>query len=60
MKYIILIALFALVVAADEPIRKSTVYDRTCEERSAEIRPQVKTAYNVAAVSIRTSLNVIE
>lgn len=50
MKFLILVALFAF---ASADIRKSTIYDRSCSERSNEIRPQVKTAFNVAAVSIQ-------
>jgi len=49
MKVLILIALIALASAKD--IRKSTVYDRPCSERSDQIRPLVKTGFNVAAYS---------
>ncbi|CRK98734.1 CLUMA_CG012145, isoform A [Clunio marinus] len=46
MKYLILFALFAFACAQEWP-----EYDRPCSERSAIIRPQVKTAFNVAAYS---------
>lgn len=48
MKLLILVALFALAAAED---RRFPIFDRTCEERSALIRPQVKEAFNVAAYS---------
>lgn len=48
MKFLILVALFALTAAQD---RRYPEFDRTCEERSALIRPQVKEAFNVAAYS---------
>lgn len=51
MKYLILVALFALAAAQD---RRYPIYDRPCSVRSEIIRPQVKTAFNVAAVSIQT------
>lgn len=48
MRFIIFVALFALAAAQD---RRYPQFDRTCEERSAFIRPQVKEAFNVAAYS---------
>lgn len=47
MKYLIL----ALLVAAVSAQRQYPEFDRPCSERSAIIRPQVKTAFNVAAYS---------
>lgn len=47
MKYLI----FALLVAAVSAQRQYPEFDRPCSERSAIIRPQVKTAFNVAAYS---------
>lgn len=47
MKYLIL----ALLVAAVSAQREYPEFDRPCTERSAIIRPQVKTAFNVAAYS---------
>lgn len=51
MKYLILVALFAFAAAQEEGEREWPIFNRTCAERSAVIRPQVKTAFNVAAVS---------
>lgn len=51
MKYLILVALFAFASAQD---RTYPVFDRTCSERSGQIRPEVKTSFNVAAVSKKT------
>lgn len=55
MKYLILIALFAFASAQDSN-RTYPIFDRTCSERSAVVRPNVKTAFNVAAVSIKSGL----
>lgn len=51
MKYLILIAIFAFSFASAQENRTYPIFQRTCSERSAIIRPQVKTAFNVAAVS---------
>lgn len=48
MKLLILFALFACALAQD---RVYPEFPRTCAERSAVIRPLVKTAFNVASVS---------
>lgn len=52
MKFLILIAIFAFSFASAQEARTYPIFDRTCAERSAFIRPQVKTSFNVAAVSI--------
>lgn len=48
MKYLILVALFALAAAQNGGHPE---FARPCSERSAIIRPEVKTAFNVAAYS---------
>jgi hypothetical protein len=55
MKYLIIVALFAFAAAQDEGEREFPVFNRTCSVRSAEIRPNVKTAFNTAAVSVNES-----
>ena len=51
MKYLVLltVALFAFASAQE---RNYPIFDRPCSERSSVVRPQVKTSFNVAAVSI--------
>lgn len=49
MKFLILVALFAFAAAQGD--RNYPVFERHCSERSAEIRPLVKEAFNVAAYS---------
>lgn len=50
MKYLVLLALVAIPFAQEEE-RNYPIFDRPCSERSAVVRLQVKTAFNVAAVS---------
>lgn len=49
MKLLLLVAFFAFAYAQ----REYPIFDRPCSERSAVIRPLVKTSFNVAAVSFR-------
>lgn len=51
MKYLILITICAFSFASAQEARTYPIFNRTCAERSAFIRPQVKTSFNVAAVS---------
>lgn len=49
MKYLILVAIFVIGLASAQ--RQYPEFDRPCSERSAVVRPRVKEAFNVAAVS---------
>jgi hypothetical protein len=60
MKFLVFLAIIAFVAAefddgsgegSGEGDHEFPVFDRPCSERSAIIRPQVKTAFNVASVS---------
>lgn len=49
MKFLVFAALVALAAAQED--RRYPIFERTCVERSAHIRPNVKTSFNVAAYS---------